>query len=368
MDKLLEKAKIDDRRLYRFIKTTTIQELSNLSEPCYYPQFKKYKYELLKLVHLNEKDIKDFQKRFYKGTKWARFQLHNDDYSNLLIFIMHYFLINNKKDEFSSTMLYYNIRQYSNLIHKSLKFCNEEIFKYTLDNLSNVHLFKRERTIGNALYYLSNQYIKYYYDSIKNKNVDKIAKFIQESRHRISQSVKSFATIYYDAYEKHEAYKGPGEIEGEEIDVPIKRGTTLINNFINKIVTYRYLDKDALDNALKLSKVSYDSIIKDIIKELANNKYNENLNITLRILLNRMSDLDTICSDRFNDEVRRLVALKRSKGKVFFKQQINVLLIELLKSTNNHNKYTKMNERNKFFLNLFLAYYISISFKNYICK
>lgn len=367
MDNLLEKSSIDERKLHRFIKTISTQELSNLSEPCYYPQLRKYKSELLRMIDLKEKDFKEFPKRFYKGTKWEKFQLHNDDYSNLLLFIMYYFLKNNNSNGFSSTMLLYNIRQYSNVLHRSLKYCNVEVFKYALDNLSNNHLFKRERTIGNAIYYLSKHYVKFYEKSILNKNVDNIGKFIQESRHRINQSIKSFATIYYDAHEKHEAYKKPQEFDGEEIEVPIERGITLIDKFVKRIIVYRQLDKKTFEESLKLSTVKKDKLIEDILKELSNNKYNENLKMIYRILLNRMKDLDIICSDKFNDEVKRLMTLKRSKGKVYFKQQINVLLIELLKSTKNYSKYQKMNKRNQFFLNLFFAYYLSLSFRNYIC-
>jgi hypothetical protein len=38
--------------------------------------------------------------------------------------------------------------------------------------------------------------------SIKKDDLEKIGKFMQESRHRISQSVKSFAQTYYAASEK----------------------------------------------------------------------------------------------------------------------------------------------------------------------
>lgn len=366
MDTLLEKSKIDDRKLYKFIKTTSMQELSNLSEPCYYPKFRKYKSELLRFVGLSEKDLKEFPKRFYKGTKWSKFQLHNDDYTNLLLFIMHYFLKNNNELGFSTTLLFYNIRQYSNVIHKLLRYCNEEIFKYSLENLPNIHLFKREKTIGNAIYFLSKQYSKTYKDSIKNQDVDKIGKFIQESRHRINQSLKSFVKVYYKAHEEHESFQRPIEISGEEIEVPVKRGEVLIDKFVKKITVYKQYDRNALDESLKESKIKKDSAV-ELVKELGNNKYNERLNIVLKLLLYKIRDLDTLCSDEFKEYVRKLITIKRTREKIYFKQQINELLIDILKSLNKYDDYEKMNNRNKFFINMFLAYYISLSFKNYIC-
>lgn len=366
MDVLIEKSNINERKLYKFLKTISTQELSNLSEPCYYPQFRKYKEDLYKFTGLDKRDLKDFVKRFYKGTKWKSFQLHNDDYSNLLIFIMYYYLTNNNKLGFYSTMLFYNIRQYSNVLHKMLKYCNEEVFKYALDNLSSIHLFKREKTIGNAIYFLTKQYSKNYEKGIKEKDVDKIGKFVQESRHRINQSVKSFAVVYYDTYDKHEGYKRPEEIEGEEIEVPVKRGTVSIEKFVNNIVTYKQYNKKAFEESLKITKIDKNLAI-EIVKELSNNKYNENLNIILRLLLNRIKELNILCSNKLDDEIKKLMGIKRSKNKFYFKQQINVLLIDVLKDMNKYNKYNKLNDRNKFLVNSFLAYYISKSFKEFMC-
>lgn len=366
MDKLLEKSNIDNRKLTNFLKTITTRELSNLSEPCYYPQIRRYKTDLYKYTNLNKNDIKDFIKRFYKGTKWSRFQLHNDDYSNLLIFIMYYYLKNNDKSNFLITIVFYNIRQYSNVLHKMIKFCNEEIFKYALENISNNHLFKREKTIGNSLYFLSSQYSKQYSSSIKNKDVDKIGKFVQESRHRINQSLKSFATIYYDTYEQNKAFKSPTEFDGEEIDIPIERGKVLIDKFINKMTVYKQYDKEALKDSVKDVNIKRD-MSYDIIKELADTKYNEHLTIILRLLLNRMKDLDTICSDEFKEHVKKLMVLKRTREKIYFKQQINILLTVILRSINELNNYNNLTSSKQFSINLFLSYYISLSFRNYIC-
>ena len=72
MEQLLEISNIDYNRLKKKVHQITAFELSNLSEPCYYPSLKKYYYELLHISKLKEKDIKEFVKRFYAGTPAAK--------------------------------------------------------------------------------------------------------------------------------------------------------------------------------------------------------------------------------------------------------------------------------------------------------
>ncbi len=365
MNYLLNKSKVDERKLYNYIKTISTQELSKLSEPCYYPSLKKHKFELLRICNLTENDLKEFPKRFYKGTKWVKFQLHNDSYTNLLLFIMYYFLINDNKLGFSSTMLLHNIRYYSNFIRISIKFCNEEIFKYALENLSSIHLFRRERTIGNALYFLSNQYIKIYLNDIKEENVDRIGKFIQESRHRIAQSVKSFATIYYDAHEKNKEFKEPEKYEEEEVEIPLRKGEILIDKFIRKTTTYKQYDRKAFELSIKQIKIQK-NVAEKIIKELSDSKYNDDLSSILRFILDNINDLNILCSDKFKEEIDKLIFVKRIKED-HFKKKINSLLIKILKSIREYSNYEKKSNKDKLQINLFLAYYISLSFRNFIC-
>ena len=76
-----------------------------------------------------------------------------------------------------------------------MQFCNEDVFKYALENLAKTHLFSREKTIPGSLYYLSTEMDKRYGRFIKSGDVEGVTKFITECRTRISQSIKSFAEI-----------------------------------------------------------------------------------------------------------------------------------------------------------------------------
>ena len=127
-----------------------------------------------------------------------------------------YFLDQNDKLAYTYTVLFHTIRMYTNRMHIQMKFCNPDTFKYTLEHLNKSHLFYREKTISNALYYLSKQFQLKYESAIKSENVDKIGAFIQEVRTRIAQSVKSFASLYYKASDQGLSFKSP--FEGEDDD------------------------------------------------------------------------------------------------------------------------------------------------------
>ena len=81
MEQLLAKANIKDAQLKSLISRVVAKNLSDLSEPCFYPELKKHYYEFLKLTGLTEKDIREFVKRRWKGRKEAKFS------TNMQLFI-----------------------------------------------------------------------------------------------------------------------------------------------------------------------------------------------------------------------------------------------------------------------------------------
>ncbi len=186
MEELLNKIKPDIPKLKRFINSSAARELSALSAPCYYPKTKRFYFEILNILRITDKDFKAFVKRNYKGTKAENWNLWRDVGTNLLIVVMHLFL--NKKDQaaFMSTLVYYMIIQYSRLMHKQMKYCYEDTFKYTLDTLTRTHLFFREKTIPNSLFYLAKEMQKKYQRDIQGWNLDIIIAFIGAARHIIS--------------------------------------------------------------------------------------------------------------------------------------------------------------------------------------
>ena len=121
MEQLLAKVKINDSQLKSHLTRVVAKNLSSLAEPCYYPEVKKHFYEFLKMTGLTEKDIKEFTKRRWRGRKEAKFAIHNDSIANFYVFLMQYFLQKRDKTAYKYLMVFYMIRHYANLMHKTFK-------------------------------------------------------------------------------------------------------------------------------------------------------------------------------------------------------------------------------------------------------
>lgn len=368
---LLDKAKINHNGLKKFLTKVVSEELSNLTEPCFVPKIKKYYFNLLHLCNLTEKDVKEYVKRFYYGTIYSEFQLHKDPITNLIIFIMHYFLSVDDTSGYFMTMLYFSIRYYTNLMFKQLRFCNPDAFKYAMENLAKTHLFSREKTISNALYFMAKEIIRRHTSGIKKGNPEEIAKMITEIRTRISQSIKSFAELYYRAQEKGTMVRNPYEGEDEETGNKFQEQSQekyqrIIENVAKKICVYRYIDKKALLDAKTITKINL-SIATILSNSITNVKYLDNIKIIMKLFLKGIKDVKTLCGKEYYKYIRDLMSIKRTSSIIYFKQQIGELIEKLIDGINYRVKYDKLSNQSKFMINLYIALYITMILKNTIC-
>jgi len=368
MDKLLSISKIDKTRLKSYITQRVAHELSSLSEPCYYPSLKKDFFEMLGMCGLTEKDIKNHIKKFYAGNKAAGFLLQQDPQRNFLIFLMYYFLHQRDSQAFVSTLVYSVVREYTNYMSSNLPYCNPAIFSASLDRIARTHLFSREKSIANALYYLAQELSKRYTNIIYEPTADGIAKFITESRHRVAQSVRGFLRTYYELSKSGIGYRTPQETEtGEEYQYDtMEKGEMLINEIVKKITVYREIDRKAVDDARKLTKVSA-SLATILTNELSDVKYSDNVKSVLSFFIKDLKNVKSICGNAYFEYVRDLMATKRTNKTIYFKQQVNELLEKLLNSTGYKNRFYHLSSQTQFLISLFLAYYITMVMRNSIC-
>jgi hypothetical protein len=373
MKELLQKAKINDSQLKNFIVKTVAKNLTSLSEPCFFPELKKNLYEFLRVCGLEEKDIREFARRRWKGRKEAKFNVVIDPAANFYIFLLQYFL--EKKDivVYRHMMVMYMIRQYANLMYKHFKYCNPDVFQYALETLTKTHLFARERTISNAIYFMAQEMIRKWTTDIKKNDLEKIGKFMQESRHRISQSVKSFAQTYYSASEKGLGIRSDetptdssDDDENSYQEKSVEKGNRIIEDVVSKITVYRYKDIKAQEEARLNSKIN-SSIATQIVNSLNNPKYSDNLRTILKKYIEELTNMNQLCGKSYKDYIRKLMSLKRTKQKIYFKQQVNILLISLLKDFKYLDKYNKQTSQTQFLMNLFLAYYLTMILRNTLC-
>jgi len=341
-----------------------------LSAPCYYPKTKRFFYEILNRLKLTEKEFKDFVKRNYKGTKAEKWILPNEPGTNLLLFSMYLFLRKNDYATYSTLMIYLNIIQYSRLMFKSIKFCYEEPFKYTLDTLTRTHLFFREKSIPNSLFYLSKELQNKFTKYIKEWNIDGIIAFITEARSRISQSVKSFAESYYKNKQEGSVIKtqidGPDD-EGNTYQYKVlQRGQKAIDDVSKKITTYKFVDKKALEDAKNNTKIKT-SIAILIVNEITKDEYFNNIKILLQLFVKDLNNVKMVCGNEYYDYVRKLMALKRTTAQLYFKAQVSILLVEILKNLKLIDVYKSYTNQTQFIINSFLAFYITSIFRNSLC-
>jgi hypothetical protein len=366
MQILLDQSNIDLNKLKKTLHKIAAAELSSLSEPCYYPTLKKYYYELLHICKLKEKDLTQYVKRFYEGTPASQWKLHKDPISNFYIFIMWSLNKSRQVAAYKSMLIIYIIRNYTNLMHKQMQFCNEDVFKYALENLAKTHLFSRERTIPGSLFYLSNEMDKRHGTSIKNSSIPGITAFITECRTRISQSIKSFAEIYYKASKEGLAIRKPNEDDDSIQHQQLEKSSRVINDVVKSITVYKVIDAKAINDARTLTKVRA-SLATSMSKSLTDIKHVDNIRLVLELFVKELSQVGHLCGDQFYKNVRTLMSVKRTKARVYFKQQNNLLVQTIIKDIEFDKEYNKLTKQTQSLINLYLAYYLTINMRNSIC-
>ncbi len=368
MEILLKTASVNEQKLKRLTSKIVAFELTNLSEPCYYPELKKYYYELLHDCGLTEQDVKQFVKRFYVNHPAAKWALQSDPITNFYIFMMHYFILNKDYATYNIIMVLHTLRNYSNRMHLHFKYCNKDVFRYTLEHIAKTHLFSREKTIPNALYFLSGELSKKYKDIIKIATVDGISKFITESRHRVAQSLKSFAELYYKCEKEGLAYKQPIEDEeGREISKETSmKGVKIIDDTIKKIVIYKKEDVKAKEIARKLTKVN-SKLADQIVHTMMDIKYSDNIKIICELFIKDITNVKNLCGSNFFKYVKRLMAIKKTNQKIYFKQQINVLVVKIIDELDYTEKYKSLSSQSQFLINLFTSLYITLVLRHLVC-
>jgi len=372
MEMLNQTAKINHGGLKQFILKITAHELMEISTPCYMPKLKKNYFDMLHLTGLTEKNVKEYVKRFYYGTKYSEFQLIKDPISNLIIYIMHYFLVNNDISGYTTTMTYYVLRTYANLIHKQFpKYCNPDAFKYGLENVAKTHLYSREKTIANSLFFMAKEIMKRYTQAIRDGSVEGIAKMITENRTRLSQSIKSFAEIYYKAVEGKTTIRNPYESEDEDTGNKYQEQSQdkyqrIIELIAKKICVYKYVDKKAMSDAKIVTKINL-SITILLSNSMTNVKYLDNIKIIMKLFLRNIKDVKTLCGKSYYKYIRDLMSIKRTASVIYFKQQVSELVEKLIDDIKYREKYNSLSNQSKFMINLYVALYLTMILKNTIC-
>jgi len=372
MEEILKKLKYTPE-LSKLITRLAATEISAISQPCYFPPLKKAYNEILMETGLTDTDVKSFIHRMLSETTSADFKVMKDPPTILLLIIMHVFIKKRDYQSLSDALVYHMVRQYSHVMNRQFpKYCNQEVFSYALNNLTKTHLFIREKTIANSLVYLAKEVLRRFAPTIQKWDVEQLVQFVYISRHRISQSVKSFAETYYRA--DKEGYGIRTQIEPSEDDEGnntfqyqiVERGKKSIDDIVKKITVYRYVDKNALENALKFTSIKID-IANSILREISHPQYAEEIRMALNLYIKKMEEKNQLCGSKYVLYVKSLMVIKRTTETVYFKKQVVDLLIHILRNVKMLPLYNSSTNQGQFNLAVFLALYLTSAFKNSIC-
>lgn len=369
MEELLKIAKPDFPKLSKIVRHVTGTTLSELSEPCFYPPHKVYYFELLNACNLTNDDIKQWIKNYWKGMPQAKWRLQNDPGIMFAIFIMWLFLHQKDEMSYTSSMIYFVIRFYSNAMHVFIPYCNPDVFKYTLDHLTKTHLFVRERTISGALYHLSKELIERYTAAFKTNDKLRISKFIQESRGRVSQSCESFRNMYYINHEEGKRYTTPWEAEEgrEETVAPSVENTERISTEIaRRITVYGEINPKILEVAQKLTKIS-GTFATDIAKQVSNPEHKEDVKLVIELFLKELKVVKQVCGKEFFGMVSSLLSIKRTSKQIYFKKEVTSLLLKILRQSQQEKKFLALTRQTQFGAITFLSLYIMLFARQTLC-
>jgi len=379
MEILLQQAKIDNEKLIKEINTNVTRSLSGMSEPCFFPPHKSHYASLLYATKLTDYDIKQFVKRTWKGRKEAAFKLHNDPQAMFYIFLMHYFLKKKIMNSYKSTMILFMVRYYSNLANKSFPHgCKPDVFKYALNILTKTHLFFREKSISNAIFFLSTEMVRIWTDAIRDWNLERVSIFIQDSRNRISQSVKSFAETYYrisdsgggigttktDITSDEDKEAAENGFVSTQQDVDPRE--SIVDPIVKKIILYRTFDQHSFDEAKTLSKVNPE-LAKKFCDKLTDLKYSNNIRMILKLFLKDLTNMHSICGKQYYERIKVLMTIKRTKSEIYFKKEIQILIDMIVKDNKTLKSYSTLTTQTQFSVILFMALYITLFLKKTYC-
>jgi hypothetical protein len=278
-----------------------------------------------------------------------------------------------KKDQqsFLSTLIYLNIKFYGSRFHRHFKvYCDPNYFTYALDNLPKNHLFVREKTIANSLFYLGKELARKHQKEIEEfSDTEKILDFVYECRTRVQQSMRSFAQAYFRAsesgtsYKENEEFEGHSDFQSQQQDSRQKIATTISQ----QITIYKHIDQKAFNAAKDITKINF-LTAEYLVKSMNDIKYTDDIRIIIELFLREIKDKKDICGKDFYNLVQKLMSIKKTNQPIYFKQQITTLTCKLIKSSKNvEDKYNVLAQQTKFFISVFVAYYLTLVLRNKVC-
>jgi len=364
-------AVINLQQTYNYIMKFVAQELSSLSEPCYYPKISTIYQDLLHMCNTDEKKLIEYSHQKY-GEQRAQFKIVHDPYTTLLILLTQEFLKYNSVPGAQMAFHLFSLRTYTNTFRNFTtpksggnrqSLCIPDIFNTALESLSRNHIFKSKGTISASIIYFSTYIFNRYKRDIEEDNSNQIFNMIYSLKNRIKQSIRSFMNKYYDIYKNKSSNQTKDE---EQFD---RAQETKLREFINRITDdlciYRRKNNMFYDMAVQLTKFNK-NLSKRYVECLMQPSMKEDLNKAYFLLLRDVKDYSILKTNKFLEYVRQLMSIKTTKQVLYFKKIIDEIQLKVIEELNIQDWYSKLTIQSKAVGRNFIAYYLALYLRYYI--
>ena len=173
LETIEKKIKFNPQRIYRLIVKQVGLHINGLSEPCYGIKTTVFQNIMYRELGVSEREWKAFavQSENTLGPK-GKGNTYRVPFTYALTYLYYRSVRANQAKIAETILLYLLIKFYGSSYEKFFpEGCQDPVFRYTIDNIVQVHLFYREKTIANSLIFLSRYTQKKFFNRIK-KNLE----------------------------------------------------------------------------------------------------------------------------------------------------------------------------------------------------
>jgi hypothetical protein len=361
-------AVVDPKSLHKYIIDKVANELQYLSEDCYYPRVSDIFKELLVRCQTTEKKLNEYADSKFKVVT-STWKIKNpkivfDTQNVLLILILQEFLHIKDFAAALSTINLISLRQYSNLMHRQIRYCNPDYFRTAMNRLSHNHLYSQKKTIGNAILYLAEVILQKYKLALESDDIEKIILMLYEHRTRLSQSIKSFAEKYY-AISEDKDITGVEKEELPEKQTLDKKFRLMANKISKEIAVYGLVDNDSLVVSQKITKQN-SKLAREYIKTLPDTKFAEPLELAIYFFLKEIDESKASNKLEYMEVSRKLMSIKVTNKPVYYKKIIIGIHDTIVKDLGYMKYFDRLSIQSKGMSRRFLSLYIAVLVFNFL--
>ena len=346
---------VQSRELLHYTAQIVGEELSKMSQPCYMPKVIKYKTDFLSKAHITDKTKKQFMNQLEEK---YRFNVLNDTLTVGVIMCIVEFSRREDANGIKLMYLFLAIKFYSSLMHISFpRFCNDELWRLTLSRVSPKHLFREKNGVPNALVYLIEEIFKRYHSFIITKDLtdEKLIRFVFEIRHRLSQSLKSFAEIYYKIQKTGEkGTGGQGETDIKDSD----NLNVIADKIAMSMCTFEQIDGESMTYAIQKTSLNKE-LCYAIIDELSTVEYMDEIKFII-LLMGKNTPLKNMCKEQ-----SRMLLVRRVENNLTFGNY--VIKDVILDTLNGLEVSYRLKTIDKSQLVMFVSHYLTKYIQTKIC-